>query len=263
MNAVETSTLSTRIAQAALDWIVPDWTAPGAVQALVTTRAGGVSIGARRAMDLGGAEPPDEAVAENRRRLRRLLPGDPYWLRQVHGAQVAVLDATSSANAWPAADAAVTRTPGVVCAVRMADCLPVFLADVRGGAVAVAHAGWRGMVAGVLATTVAAMERLGSGPQRLAAWLGPAIGPAAFEVGPEVRDAFRMRDTLALTCFTPGRNGKWQADLYALAALQLREAGVRTIGGGGFCTHANANRFFSYRRERDTGRMAALIWLTP
>ncbi len=255
-------TLPVRIAEAGLDWIVPNWAVPPAVHALVTTRSGGVSIGARRTMDLGGAESSDEAVAENRRRLCRFLPGDPHWLRQVHGAEVAVLDATSPATAWPCADAAVTRTPDVVCAVRIADCLPVFLADARGNTVAVAHAGWRGLAAGVLTTTLATMERLGSGPERLVAWLGPAIGPAAFEVGPEVRDAFCMRNDAALTCFTPGREGKWHADLYALAALQLHEAGVRTANGGGLCTHADASRFFSYRRERDTGRMAALIWLS-
>ncbi|MEP6656391.1 MAG: peptidoglycan editing factor PgeF [Betaproteobacteria bacterium] len=255
-------TLTTRIAQAGLDWIVPDWTVPGAVQALVTTRMGGASLGGRCAMDLGGAQTPDETVAENRRRLRRFLPADPQWLRQEHGTTVAVLDATSAANAWPAADAAVTRTPGVVCAVRMADCLPVFLADARGDRVAVAHAGWRGLAAGVITTTLAAMERLGSGPERVVAWLGPAIGPAAFEVGPEVRDAFCLRNTAALPCFTPGRAGKWHADLYALAALQLRAAGVHHWSGGGWCTHTDARRFFSYRRERDTGRMAALIWLS-
>lgn len=241
------------------DCIVPDWPSPRGVRAFVTTRAGGVSTGARAWLDLGGHASSEADVLENRRRLRRLLPDDPHWLHQVHGATAVALDRSSHADAWPQADAAVTSSTGIVCAVRVADCLPVLLADVDVRCVGIAHAGWRGLAAGVVEATIDAMRALGSVQQM--AWLGPAIGPAAFEVGPEVRDAFAARDAAALGCFAPGAAGKWHADLYALARLRLRARGVHAIHGGGYCTRNDPTRFFSYRRERDTGRMAALIWL--
>ena len=241
------------------DCILPDWPAPRAVRAFVTTRAGGVSTGARASLDLGGHTSVENDVLENRRRVRALLPNEPHWMHQVHGKDVVTLDRSSRTDAWPRADAAVTASTDVVCAVRVADCLPVLLSDVGAGCVGVAHAGWRGLAAGVLEATVDAMRALGSAQQ--IAWLGPAIGPAAFEVGAEVREAVGTHDEAALACFTPGAPGKWHADLYALARLRLRSRGVHAVHGGGLCTRTDAKRFFSYRREPDTGRMAALIWL--
>lgn len=252
-------TLAAALSAAGLDWIVPDWPAASPVRALVTTRRGGVSAGARATLDLGACRTDDAAVLENRRRLRAFLPGDPHWLSQVHGAGVVTLDAVTPAGACPEADGAVTTAPGVVCAIRMADCLPVLLADTQGACVGVAHAGWRGLAAGVVEATVAALRGLGSARQ--VAWLGPAIGPAAFEVGPEVRAAFVAHDARAAAAFVAGAPGKWLADLYTLAGMRLRDAGVETISGGEYCTRTDAARFFSYRRERDTGRMAALVWL--
>jgi YfiH family protein len=209
-------------------------------------------------MDLGPCHSDDAAVLENRRRLRAFLPGDPHWLSQVHGAHVVTLDATARAGSCPEADAAVTAVPGIVCAIRTADCLPVIVADTAGACVGVAHAGWRGLAAGVLETTVTAVRALGATAQ--VAWLGPAIGPAAFEVGSEVRAAFVAHDPRAATAFVAGAPDKWFADLYALARMRLHDAGVAAVRGGGYCTRTDA-RFFSYRRDRDAGRMAALAWL--
>lgn len=248
------------VARLARECIQPDWHAPPNVHAIMTTRHGGVSTGARGTLDLGGHASRDEDVLENRRRLRALLPGDPQWLHQVHGSRVVDLDASPGADAWPEADAAVTTLPDVVCAVRVADCLPVLLADVEGRCVGAAHAGWRGLVAGVIEASIAAMRERGS--ERVIAWLGPAIGPAAFEVGPEVREAFCATDPAADGCFSPGAPGKWHADLYALARRRLQAVHVESISGGGYCTRTQPHRFFSYRRQPDTGRMAALIWLT-
>lgn len=236
--------------------IVPDWPAPPGVRALVTTRHGGVSAGPYASLNLGrhvGDDPA--AVAENRRRLGTLLPAEPVWLQQVHGTGVA--DAGSCAG-MPEADAAFARRAGVVCAILTADCLPVLLCDGEGTVVAAAHAGWRGLAAGVLEATVAAMA---VEPGRLLAWLGPAIGPAAFEVGEDVRTAFVAGDDGAAAAFTPGRPGKWFADLYALARRRLERAGVARVWGGGACTYAEPGRFYSFRRERDTGRMASLVWI--
>jgi YfiH family protein len=254
--------LAERLAAAGLDWIVPDWAAPHSVGALTTTRSGGVSDGPRSTMDLGGCSDNIGAPAENRRRLRAFLPAEPRWLWQVHGSAVAVLGADTGTPP-PVADAAVTRQPGVICAVRTADCLPVLFADGRGTTVGVAHAGWRGMAEGVLENTVAALENLGVRAEDLLAWLGPAIGPAAFEVGADVHDAFVDRDAADRSCFVRGREGKWQADLYGLARRRLAAAGVGTVGGGGFCTRTDEARFFSWRRERDCGRMATVVWLAP
>ncbi|HZQ59822.1 MAG TPA: peptidoglycan editing factor PgeF [Casimicrobiaceae bacterium] len=240
--------------------IVPEWNAPANVRALMTTRRGGVSTGARASLDLGGHASRAPDVLENRRLLRALLPADPHWLHQVHGAHVANLGRDAAAQAWPQADAAITTARNVVCAVRVADCLPVLLADVGGRCVGIAHAGWRGMAGGVIEATVAAMREAGSARQT--AWLGPAISRAAFEVGPEVHAAFCSDDPAAEHAFTPGAApAKWQADLYALARRRLQRAGVTDIAGGGYCTRTQADLFFSYRREHETGRMAALVWI--
>ena len=238
------------------EWIIPDWPAPPAVRAFITTRAGGVSAGPYASFNLGLRAGDDAgAVAANREQLRALLPQAPKWLRQVHGADVVDADALTDA---PEADAAVARRPGTVCAVMVADCIPVLLADREGKLVAVAHAGWRGLAAGVIEKTVA---RMALDPARLLAYLGPGIGPRAFEVGADVRDAFLARDAQSGAAFTPHAPGKWLADLFAIARRQLAGAGVTSVYGGGLCTYSDAQRFYSYRRERVTGRHAALIWI--
>jgi len=190
-----------------------------------------------------------------RRKLRARLPADPCWLRQVHG--VGVIDASRYAGPVDA-DAAFARARNVVCAVMAADCMPVLLADERGEAVGVAHAGWRGLSGGVIEATVAAMALPA---QRLLAWLGPAIGPAAYEVGDEVRDAFLKIDAKATAAFAANRPGHWLLDLYAVAKQRLGALGVKRVCGGGFCTASDAARFYSYRREKAPERMAAAIWL--
>jgi hypothetical protein len=237
------------------DWIVPDWPAPKGVSALITTRAGGVSTGRFASFNLGlraGDDP--QAVAANRTRLGALLPQPPHWLRQVHGSVVVEADALGGE---PEADAAIARRPGTVCAVLVADCIPVLLADRAGTMVGIAHAGWRGLACGVIENTVRAMTETG---RELIAYLGPGIGPAAFEVGEDVREAFLARDAGAAAAFKPHAAGKWLADLYLLARQSLRRSGVAEVHGGTLCTFSDAQRFFSYRRERTTGRMAALIW---
>ena len=239
------------------EFLAPGWTVPPRVRAAMTTRAGGVSTGAYASFNLAthvGDDPA--AVAENRRRLRDTLglPAEPAWLEQVHGTGVAVLPAAAQAPA----DAAVTFTRGVVCAVLVADCLPVFLAGRAGDRVAIAHAGWRGLAAGILEATIAA---LACTPGELVAWLGPSIGPRAFEVGAEVRDAFTAQDAGAAAAFHPGRAGRWLADLPGLARRRLAAAGVTAVSGGDLCTHGDAARFYSFRRDGVTGRLAALAWL--
>ncbi len=242
------------------DWIAPDWPAPANVRAVITTRAGGTSGGPYASLNLGlrtGDDP--RAVAANRSALRAALPQEPRWLTQVHGNRVIDADVPVAVPApeADAADAAVARRPGTVCAVLIADCVPVLFADRTGTIVAIAHAGWRGLAGGVLENTMRAMQRE---PEQLLAFLGPGIGPRAFEVGPDVRDAFVGQDPAAADAFVPCAPGKWLADLFALARQRLRRAGVTGIHGGGVCTWSDAGRFFSYRRERTTGRMAALIW---
>lgn len=255
-------TLADRLAAARLDWIVPDWPAPPGVGALVTTRAGGIGAGSKATMDLGSRVDETGAPAENRRRLRAFLPAEPRWLDQVHGSTVAVLRAGQDAPSV-VADAAVTGEHGVVCAVRTADCLPVLFSDRHGDAVGIAHAGWRGLALGVIENTVAALAALGAHPKDILAWLGPAIGAAAFEVGGDVYDAFVTRDAKDGNCFARTGEAKWQADLYGLARARLAAAGVVAIHGGGFCTRTDEARFFSWRRDRDCGRMAAVIWRAP
>jgi YfiH family protein len=237
--------------------IVPDWPAPSRVRAAFTLRQGGVSEGPYASLNLGAhvGDSPD-AVAENRRRVRERLelPAEPSWLRQVHGSTVVDLDRDEE----PTGDAALTREPGRVCVIQVADCMPVLFAARDGSAVAAAHAGWRGLAGGVLEATV---ERLAIEPGSLIAWLGPAIGRAHFEVGDEVRAAFLARDPDATGAFERNARGRWQCDLAMLARRRLVALGVREIHGGTWCTYADAERFFSYRRDGQCGRMAALIWL--
>ena len=237
-------------------WIVPDWPAPAGVRALITTRAGGASRGAYAGLNLGlGSGDAAEDVARNRASLRQALPAEPLWLRQVHGTTVVEAD---SAQDHPEADAALARMPGRVCAVLTADCLPLLLCDAQGTIVAAAHAGWRGLSSGVIEQTLRAMNRP---PQTLLAYLGPAIGPAAYEVGMEVRAALIAADPRAEAAFAPGRPGRFYADLYALARARLARGGVSRVFGGGFCTYSERERFYSYRRDGVTGRMASLIWM--
>lgn len=242
------------------EYLIPEWPAPDRVRAASTTRRGGVSSGAYASLNLGyGSGDDPAAVAENRRRLYRALGIDtpPVWLRQVHGA--GAVDAATLAEPVEA-DACFSREPGRVCVVQTADCLPVLLCDYAGTVVAAAHAGWRGLVRGVLPATVRAMERP---PAELMAWLGPAIGPDAFEVGPEVRDAFLELDAGNSGCFRPGVGDRWLADIHALARRQLQALGITAVYGGGRCTVSEPDRFFSYRRDgRLSGRLATLIRLT-
>lgn len=236
--------------------ILPDWPAPARVKCLMTTRAGGVSQAPWGSLNLGDHVGDDPAhVAANRARLCRQLPAEPGWLRQVHSARVVELGREPNREA----DAALTRQPAQVCAVLTADCLPVLLCDRAGSVVAAAHAGWRGLADGVLEATVAAMQ---APPGEILAWMGAAIGPQAFEVGDEVRQAFVAQHAEASVAFVPQpMPGKWLADIYQLARIRLKHAGVQAIYGGGRCTFNEADSFYSYRRDGVTGRMAALIWL--
>ena len=242
--------------------IVPDWPAPAAVRALLTTRRGGVSRPPYASLNLGDHVGDDRlAVAANRALLRGALVGggEPVWLEQVHGTRVVDAAACSPGDPPEQADASFAREPGVVCTVMTADCLPVLFCADDGSVVAAAHAGWRGLLAGVLEATVAAM---GVAAPALLAYLGPAIGPRAFEVGDEVRSAFVAADAALAAAFKPALPGKWLADLYLLARLRLAAQGLVRVYGGDFCTYRDADRFFSYRRDAQTGRMASMIWLT-
>lgn len=242
------------------DWLVPDWDVAPRVRAFVTTRAGGASAGEYGSMNLGSSSGDDPGnVARNRLIVREHLPSMPRWMKQVHGTAVADLDRMGDSDV-ATADAAVASTPGRVGVVLTADCMPLFLADETGTRVAVAHAGWRGMAAGVIESTVRAMD---VAPRKLRAWMGPAIGPQAFEVGPEVREAFLKADPSADEAFRAHKPGKYLADLYALARRRLADAGVERVHGGGFCTYTDAARFFSYRRVQASGRMGAFIWIEP
>jgi len=238
------------------DWLAADWPSPAGVVAGTSLRCGGISDGPYRSLNIA-AHVGDEAghVDENRRRLRgsRGLPDEPCWLCQQHGSRVVVLPAA----AYPAADAAITRQAGVVCAIQSADCLPVVLAAADGSAVGAAHAGWRGLSAGILERTVAAF---GIPAERLRAWLGPAISQPCFEVGDEVRDAFVAAHAMAASCFERNARGRWQADLYGLARQRLAAAGVHDVHGGGRCTYRESAAFYSYRRDGRCGRMATLVW---
>jgi len=237
------------------DWIIPDWPAPPSVKAIITTRNGGVSRGPYASLNLGlrtGDEPG--AVQANRAQLMRYLPQAPKWLSQQHGTEVVEADETEAS--FPA-DASIARKPGTVCAIMVADCIPVLLTDRAGTLVAAAHAGWRGVAGGVLEKTI---QRMSIAPADVLAYLGPGIGPGAFEVGDEVRAAFLARDGATADAFSRLITGKWLADLFKLARVALARAGVSAIYGGGLCTVSDPRRFYSYRRDRVTGRMAALIW---
>lgn len=235
---------------------IPDWPLPPGVRAASTTRLGGVSLGAYGGFNLGdhvGDDP--RAVAANRAALTQALglPAPPLWLSQVHGSAVAGADDPPGI----AADARYADRPGVVCAVLTADCLPLLLCSDDGREVAAVHCGWRGLAAGIVGRAVA---RFAAVPSSVGAWLGPAIGPAAFEVGTEVRDLFVRRDAGAASCFRESTTGLWLADLYGLARRELAAAGVQRVYGCDLCTVADRERFYSYRRDGVTGRMASLVW---
>jgi polyphenol oxidase len=245
-------------------WLRPDWPVPERVRAVFTLRGGGVSEAPYATLNVGAhVQDAPQAVAENRRRIasRFDLPSEPAWLTQVHGAQVLRLGAQLAANLE--ADAVVTGQAGRVCVIQVADCLPVLFAAGDGSVVGAAHVGWRGLAAGVLEATIAAM---GLPPGQLRAWIGPGIGADHFEVGADVRDslvgaagAAAMAEVKA--AFTANARGRWQCDLVALARQRLVACGLTAIHGGQWCTFSVAERFFSYRRDGRTGRMAALIWL--
>jgi YfiH family protein len=238
-------------------WIPADWPVADGVVAGTTLRLGGVSKGRYSSLNLGAYTDDDvHAVSENRSRFRSLceLPSEPRWLRQVHGNKVLI---EPPAGKPPQADAAVTRKSGVVCAVLTADCLPVIFAAADGSELAVAHAGWRGLAGGVLEATVHAMS---TEPAEILAWLGPAISQANFEVGAEVREKFLAHDADAAACFAANERGRWQADLYGLARMRLGGASVEQVSGGEYCTFAEPERFFSYRRDGACGRMASFVF---
>jgi hypothetical protein len=215
-----------------VELIRPDWVVPAHVHAVMSTR---------------------NTSEED---LRVLLPSEPAWLHQVHGVHVIDLDRPHGNREG---DAAITRQSAMVCAIRVADCMPVLLAEEAGKAIGAAHAGWRGLCAGVIEETIGAMRVPG---ERLIAWLGPAIGPKAYEVGDEVRTAFLRRDAAAETAFAASRPGHWRLDLYAVARQRLLLHGVERVFGGGYCTYSDSQRFHSYRRERSQARMAAFLWIS-
>lgn len=241
-------------------WTAPAWNAPPGVRAAFTLREGGASRGEFASLNLGGHVGDVVAdLLENRRRLRKALrlPAEPVWLEQVHGVRVCDLDVEDSVRV---ADAAVAVRPHRVCAILVADCMPVLLASADGRVVGAAHAGWRGLAAGVLESTVAAMEIKGAARESLRAWLGPCIGPAHFEVGEEVRTAFVESIGGAVDAFAANERGRWQADLVKLATLRLAALGVSEVSIDGGCTYAEPVKFYSFRRDGRCGRMAALIW---
>lgn len=241
-----------------LSLLQPDWPAPTTIRSAMTTRLGGVSQGPWESLNLGVAAGDDPLhVAENRRRLsiNLNLPAEPAWLRQVHG--VKAVDA-STVEGPIEADASYATAPGAICVVQAADCLPVLFCNDAGTVVAAAHAGWRGLAAGVLEAT---LDALPVPAATLMAWLGPAIGPTAFEVGIDVRDAFIGVDPTSSECFVQQPSGKYLADLYALARRRLARHGISRIHGGTRCTVSEPQHFFSHRRDGRCGRMAALIWI--
>jgi YfiH family protein len=241
-------------------FILPDWPAPSWVQAWTTSRSGGFSTGPFQSFNLAGHVGDDPAcVDRNREKLAADLglPREPEWLEQSHGSTVVAASGTGNR---PQADACWSDCSGRVCAVLTADCLPVLLTSLDQPCIAAAHAGWRGLAGGVLETCVSALP---VAPERLIAWLGPAIGPAAFEVGEEVRAAFLAERWARAAAFSSGAPGRWFADLYGLARMQLGALGLGAVYGGDYCTYRDRERFFSYRREATTGRMATVIWIVP
>lgn len=245
-----------------IDWIVPDWPSPKNVNAIFTTRKGGVSKninGAYASLNLAAHVDDDpDAVLQNRAYLRRYLPNDPCWLTQVHGSRPVWLDSDCEILEG---DAAMSRQSGVVCAVLVADCLPVLLCDLAGSVIGIVHAGWRGLVGGIIENTITEMREF-SQSEQIIAWLGPAIGPKYFEVGEEVWKEFIEQDSRAASAFTPGKEeGKWHANLFDLARKRLAYSGIKQVYGGDICTFSDATRFYSYRRDGVTGRMAGLLWM--
>ena len=241
-----------------IELVRPDWPAPASVRAASTTRTGGVSQGTYASLNLGDhVDDEPTRVAENRRRLAVALrlPSEPNWLQQVHGTRVRLPGGNPEC-----ADACIEDRPGRACVVMTADCLPVLFCNRAGTRVAAAHAGWRGLLAGVLEATIAAFDEA---PGQLLAWLGPAIGPDVFEVGEEVRNAFVAVTPDATQRFRLHREDRWLADLYGLAHDRLVSAGVEQVFGGDRCTFSEPEAFFSYRRDGITGRMASLVWLQP
>ncbi|PTQ87654.1 peptidoglycan editing factor PgeF [Nitrosomonas ureae] len=244
------------------DWIIPDWPAPSNVKALFTTRTGGVSRGAKgvySSLNLGTHVNDNLAnVTQNRTLLRHYLPAEPRWLKQVHGTiPIAIDHATTEI---PEGDAVFSRKQKTVCAVMVADCLPVLLCNTAGTTVGIIHAGWRGLAGGIIEKSIHAMQ---IDHDQLIAWLGPAIGPDHFEVGPDVYETFVHHDAQAEQAFAVKNDGherKWLADIFLLARQRLANSGITHIYGGGICTFSDPERFFSYRRDSETGRMAALIW---
>jgi len=236
-------------------WLTPDWPVPANIRAATTLRTGGVSCGAYASLNPAMHVGDDvDLVKKNRQLIKELLdlPGEPVWLEQIHSNRAVPAVKTESLQQ---ADASYTAEAGVVCAVMTADCLPLLVCAADGSQVAAIHAGWRGLLAGVVANTLSAMQ-----DNELLVWLGPAIGPDCFEVGVEVRDAFVQKSAAFMTAFKQQSNGKWLADIYQLARIDLATLGIDKIYGGGFCTVTEQERFYSYRRDKQTGRMATLIW---
>lgn len=242
-----------------IELITPDWPAPANVWAYSTTRQGGVSVVPYQSLNLGDHVGDVEGcVNENRQRLidQLKIPSSPAWLQQVHGCEVYPLGRRQSGIVT--ADASYTRESAQVCVVMTADCLPLLITNQAGTVVAAVHAGWRGLCNGVVENT---LSQLACPPEELMVWLGPAIGPQAFEVGAEVREAFIARDPQAAYAFTPRDEQHWLADIYLLARQRLQRLGVSAVYGGNHCTYSQCQQFFSYRRDGVTGRMASLIWL--
>ncbi|MBK6617194.1 MAG: peptidoglycan editing factor PgeF [Nitrosomonas sp.] len=247
-----------------MDWIVPEWPAPHNIKALFTTRKRESDHNPRSnysGFNLGDhvGDNPD-VVQRNRAQLCQYLPQEPCWLAQVHKNRPIWVDTVS--NIKSEGDAAISRCSGVVCAILVADCLPVFLCDEAGSVVAIAHAGWRGLASGIIENTIREMRQYSTSKQ-IIAWLGPAIGPQYFEVGEEVRSTFIQSDSQSVNAFTEtDKRGKYYADIFQLARQRLAKTGVDKVFGGELCTFSDADRFYSYRRDGQTGRMAALLWMT-
>ncbi len=247
------------------EFLLPEWPAPAGIRALATTRIGGFSAGPYAELNLGTHVGDDAGTVQRNREVLchdARLPAMPVWLEQMHGTVVADLDHLPAGAPPPRADAAIASLPDRLCTVMTADCLPLLFCSRDGRRIAAAHAGWRGLCDGVIEATLAALCRPPGGPAvaDVLVWLGPAIGPSAFEVGPEVRAAFLDRHAGDADCFRPGQGDRWLGDLFALARRRLNRAGVTAIYGGGLCTVSDPGRFFSHRRDGVSGRMATLIW---
>ena len=238
--------------------ISPEWPVPLNVKAIITTRKGGISQNNYASFNIAQhVEDNPEHVLSNRSKLRKLLPSEPVWLSQVHGNRVIQANPNTSQNIE--ADATVTHQPNVVLSIQTADCLPVLLCNQQGTVIGACHAGWRGLANDIIENTIREMQ---CAPETIIAYLGPAIGSEKFEVGEEVKQVFVNKHSLAASAFVQASATKWLADIYGLAKIRLSAMGVNNIYGGNFCTFTDEARFFSYRRDKQTGRMASLIWLT-